>query len=111
MSMTQAGHIQSTIKDKIAYITFYHPSHNSLPSSLLQQIVVAITAAGEAPSVSAIVLQSEGDKTFCAGASFDELSAIEDFDTGHRFLVALPMSSMPCVNVQSSSLYAHRDEP
>jgi methylglutaconyl-CoA hydratase len=85
MSITQAGYVTSIIEDKIAYITFFHPAHNSLPSNLLQQLVAAINAAGEGPSVLAVVLKSEGDKTFCAGASFDELSAIEDFETGHQF--------------------------
>jgi methylglutaconyl-CoA hydratase len=85
MSITQAGHVTTVIEDKIAYITFFHPAHNSLPSNLLQQLVAAINAAGANPSVLAVVLRSEGDKTFCAGASFDELSSIEDFETGHRF--------------------------
>jgi methylglutaconyl-CoA hydratase len=85
MSVTQAGHVISTVEDRISFITFYHPSHNSLPSNLLQQLVSAIDEAGADPSVLAVILRSEGDKTFCAGASFDELSSIEDFDTGHRF--------------------------
>jgi methylglutaconyl-CoA hydratase len=32
-----------------------------------------------------IVLKSEGDKAFCAGASFDELISIKDIDTGLKF--------------------------
>jgi methylglutaconyl-CoA hydratase len=31
------------------------------------------------------VLRSEGDKAFCAGASFDELISIKDIDTGTKF--------------------------
>jgi methylglutaconyl-CoA hydratase len=85
MSIIQIGHVISTIEDKIANIEFYHPSHNSLPSNLLQQLVEAINTAGKDPSVLAVVLKSGGEKTFCAGASFDELAAIEDFETGHRF--------------------------
>jgi len=34
-----------------------------------------------------IVLKSVGDRTFCAGASFDELIAIDDFETGKRFFM------------------------
>jgi methylglutaconyl-CoA hydratase len=85
MSITQAGHVTTVIEDKIAYITFFHPAHNSLPSNLLQQLVAAINVAGGDTNILAVVLRSEGEKTFCAGASFDELSAIEDFETGHRF--------------------------
>lgn len=60
MSITQAGHVTSVVADNVAYITFFHPSHNSLPSNLLQQLVEAINAAAEGPSVLAVVLRSEG---------------------------------------------------
>ena len=36
-------------------------------------------------NVKVIVLQSEGEKTFCAGASFDELISIKDFDQGKKY--------------------------
>jgi methylglutaconyl-CoA hydratase len=32
-----------------------------------------------------IILKSEGEKAFCAGASFDELMAIEDMQQGKVF--------------------------
>jgi methylglutaconyl-CoA hydratase len=35
--------------------------------------------------VKVIVLKSEGEKAFCAGASFDELIAIRDLETGKKF--------------------------
>ncbi|MFP4544111.1 MAG: enoyl-CoA hydratase/isomerase family protein [Candidatus Kapaibacterium sp.] len=38
-------------------------------------------------SVKVIILQSEGEKAFCAGASFDELLAIDNFDTGKEFFM------------------------
>ena len=34
-----------------------------------------------------IILRSGGDRTFCAGASFNELIAIEDFKTGKQFFL------------------------
>jgi methylglutaconyl-CoA hydratase len=68
-----------------ATITFFHPNHNSLPSALLQGLADAITAAGHDDAVRVIVLRSAEHKTFCAGASFDELMAIADFESGHRF--------------------------
>jgi methylglutaconyl-CoA hydratase len=34
-----------------------------------------------------VVLQSWGDRAFCAGASFDELVAINDFSTGVEFFM------------------------
>ena len=85
MDNTQLGHVTTTKNGSIATISFYHPAHNSLPSNLLTALTTQITDAGNDPSVSVIVLRSEGEKTFCAGASFDELSAIQDFESGKRF--------------------------
>jgi methylglutaconyl-CoA hydratase len=85
MDNTQLGFVKTTIDNKIATISFYHPANNSLPSNLLSQLVEAINAAGQDPSVSVLVLKSEGEKVFCAGASFDELAAIEDIETGKKF--------------------------
>lgn len=69
----------------VARITFYHPNHNSLPSELLSGLIEAFDAIGQNPDVRVAVLQSAEHKTFCAGASFDELVAISDFETSHRF--------------------------
>jgi methylglutaconyl-CoA hydratase len=85
MNSTLLGHVTTRIENNIATITFAHPAHNSLPSRLLDALVNAINAAGADPSVFVVVLKSEGEKTFCAGASFDELAAIQDFETGQKF--------------------------
>ncbi|MBP7821474.1 MAG: enoyl-CoA hydratase/isomerase family protein [Saprospiraceae bacterium] len=71
----------------VATIEFYHPSHNSLPSQLLQSLVQAIQHADADENVKIIVLKSAGEKTFCAGASFDELVAIENFPEGKNFFM------------------------
>lgn len=85
MEMTQVGFVKTSVENHIATISFYHPANNSLPSHLLAQLVTAIESAGQDPSVKVVILKSEGDKVFCAGASFDELAAITDIDTGKRF--------------------------
>ena len=86
MDSTQLGYVKSEIATNgIATITFFHPAHNSLPSRLLAELTAAITAAGQDEAVKLLILQSEGERTFCAGASFDELAAIEDFETGKKF--------------------------
>ncbi|MEM9849382.1 MAG: enoyl-CoA hydratase/isomerase family protein [Bacteroidota bacterium] len=72
-------------KDGLAVITFYHPKHNSLPSHLLQQLTDSIQNAGSDDKVQVIVIKSAGNRTFCAGASFDELLAIEDLAAGEQF--------------------------
>ena len=85
MENIQLGHVNTSFENGIATISFYHPAQNSLPSSLLNQLVDAINMAGADPSVSALILKSEGEKIFCAGASFDELSAIKDIESGKKF--------------------------
>ncbi len=70
--------------DGLAIITFGHHAHNSLPSYLLKQLAEHIRAAAE-PAVKLILLQSAGNRTFCAGASFDELLALPDEEAGKAF--------------------------
>lgn len=66
-------------------ITFGHPAHNALPSRLLAQLAGAVTEAGESSDTRLIILQSQGEGTFCAGANFDELLAITDEAMGKEF--------------------------
>jgi methylglutaconyl-CoA hydratase len=94
------AHVSCTVENGLATIRFYHPSHNSLPGSLLKQLAQTIHDAGINKEVQLIVIRSEGEKTFCAGASFDELSSIQDFETGKTFFlgfanVILAMKNCP----------------
>lgn len=72
-------------KSGLAEITFFHTKHNSLPTPLLIELKEAIEQAGKDDTVQVIILRSGGDRTFCAGASFDELISIDDLETGKRF--------------------------
>lgn len=81
------GKVTSSNHDKICRISFYHPKSNSLPSSLLNELAETITNAGNDENAKVIILQSEGEKAFCAGASFDELISITDFETGKNFFM------------------------
>lgn len=82
----EEGYVQSEqVKEGLLKITFFHPKHNALPSQLLNQLEQAIQHAGLNPEVRLIILQSGGDRTFCAGASFDELKAIETLEQGKTF--------------------------
>lgn len=86
MDITLQGYVNTELSPEgIAYITFFHPHHNSLPSRLLSELAAAFDAVGRNPEVKVVVLRSAEHKTFCAGASFDELSAINDLETGHHF--------------------------
>lgn len=83
----QLGSVDAEIKNGVGVITFFHPSHNALPGQLLAKLRDAIHAYGADDTVKVIVLKSGGDRTFCAGASFDELASIRDFETGKRFFL------------------------
>lgn len=79
------AYVKHDIQHQIATIEFFHPAHNSLPSNILAKLADTITQMGENNEVLVIVLKSGGDRTFCAGASFKELIAIEDEQTGEKF--------------------------
>jgi methylglutaconyl-CoA hydratase len=78
-------YVKKSIESGVATIEFYHPEHNSLPGSVLSELVENINSAGENDEVKVIILKSGGDRTFCAGASFKELVSIEDEETGKIF--------------------------
>lgn len=86
-SIIEQGSIDLEIDNGIATISFYHPSHNSMPGHLLKELADVITDAGKVDDILVIILKSQGDKTFCAGASFDELIAIEDQKHGKKFFM------------------------
>jgi methylglutaconyl-CoA hydratase len=69
----------------VATISFYHPAQNSLPAQLLHKLTAQIETAGANPDTRVIVLKSDGERTFCAGASFDELLQIKDKQAGAIF--------------------------
>ena len=85
------GTITSAIKNGIATITFFHPQSNSLPGKLLRELAQAIEDAGKNNEAKVIVIKSDGEKTFCAGASFDELISIKDMSTGKSFFSGFAM--------------------
>jgi methylglutaconyl-CoA hydratase len=69
----------------VGTIEFGHPLSNSLPGKVLRNLAETVTQLGNDPEVKVIVLRSSGEKAFCAGASFDELISIQDFETGKIF--------------------------
>jgi len=85
MPDTQNGNVTATLENGISTISFYHPAQNSLPALLLDQLTIEIEKAGNNPDTRVIVLKSGGDRTFCAGASFDELLEIQDKEAGAVF--------------------------
>ncbi|MBK0378299.1 enoyl-CoA hydratase/isomerase family protein [Mucilaginibacter segetis] len=84
--MSDTGIVTLTLStDGIASISFFHPAQNSLPADLLKQLTDKINEAGNDDRTRVIILKSGGDRTFCAGASFDELMQIKDKKAGAEF--------------------------
>lgn len=79
------GSLYTKIENKIATIEFGHPASNSFVSELLARLAKEFEKLGENDEVSVIVLKSEGERAFCAGASFDELVAVSNLEEGKRF--------------------------
>ncbi|HBW87040.1 MAG TPA: enoyl-CoA hydratase [Crocinitomicaceae bacterium] len=83
---TDQGFVNFDISENgIGTISFGHPMSNSLPGKILRKLAETITELGKNDAVKVIILKSEGEKAFCAGASFDELISINDFETGKAF--------------------------
>jgi len=80
------GNVVVAIRENgVATVEFSHPLSNSLPGKILQKLAKTISELGNNDAVKVIVLKSEGERAFCAGASFDELISIQDFPTGKQF--------------------------
>lgn len=79
------GSLYTNIQGNIATIEFGHPASNSFPSELLDRLTKEFHLISKNSTVSVIILKSEGEKAFCAGASFDELVAVSNLEEGKQF--------------------------
>lgn len=79
------GRVETSVRDGVGTVEFSHPKGNSLPAKLLNELAEGIRRLGDDPAARVIVLRSAGDSTFCAGASFDEFTAVKTPDEGAEF--------------------------
>jgi len=79
------GYVKSQTHNGITTIEFHHPKSNSLPSKILEELAQEIHSVSNDDDTRVIILRSSGEKAFCAGASFDELSAIKNKEQGLQF--------------------------
>ena len=77
--------VKITVDNAIGTIEFFHPQSNALPGHILKELANTIEAAGKNNNIKVIILKSAGERAFCAGASFDELIAIDNENTGKEF--------------------------
>ncbi|RIL12023.1 MAG: enoyl-CoA hydratase [Proteobacteria bacterium] len=85
--MTDYGSITIQIEGGVAAVTFSHAQGNCLPAALLQRLAESIVDLAANPNAKVLLLQSSGPKTFCAGASFDELKALQDLSKAQEFFM------------------------
>ncbi len=83
--MNTGAYVRSHIEHGINTIEFFHPQSNSLPGKILEELAHEIHFAGTHDETKVIILKSGGDKTFCSGASFDELISIKTESEGMKF--------------------------
>lgn len=69
----------------VATLTFSHPPTNAMPIVLLEDLANAIEKLAEDSKVQIIILQSGGERTFCSGADFNQLLAIDNLEDGKIF--------------------------
>jgi methylglutaconyl-CoA hydratase len=79
------GFVRTTRHGGIGSIEFFHPQSNSLPRTLLDQLVSEIHSAGHDEEIKVIILRSAGENAFCAGASFSEMSSLQTAAEGKYF--------------------------
>ncbi|MHA6279074.1 enoyl-CoA hydratase/isomerase family protein [Salinimicrobium sp. CAU 1759] len=79
------GSLFTKVVNGIATLEFGHPASNSFPGVLLERLTKELNKLSEDEAVKVIILKSEGEKAFCAGASFDELLAVENMQQGKVF--------------------------
>lgn len=85
INQTKEGYVKSELQNGIRTIEFFHQQSNSLPGKILKELASAIQSAGLDVETKVIILRSGGEKTFCAGASFDELVEIKNKEQGLQF--------------------------
>ena len=83
----KTAYVKKSMENGVGTIEFFTPNHNSMPSDILERLAEAIVDFGQNYDVKVIVLKSGGDRTFCAGANFQELISIEDEAQGEHFFM------------------------
>lgn len=78
-------YVKHDIEDGIATVEFWTPHHNSMPGNILAKLAETITYLGKNNEAKVVVLKSGGNRTFCAGANFQELISIENETQGLEF--------------------------
>ncbi|MCX6207336.1 MAG: enoyl-CoA hydratase/isomerase family protein [Bacteroidetes bacterium] len=85
MMQIQLPYVTYQVSNNIGTIEFFTPQHNSMPGAILEKLAALIEEAGNDANSKVLILQTAGEKTFCAGAFFDELLLIQNEEEGKQF--------------------------
>lgn len=95
--------VSASASGSAGVITFYNTRSNALTSGILQSMIAAVKEFSSSDSISSIIIRSDGDKVFCAGADLSELRTLQTaeeatafFSYISRFLIAL-LESPKCI--------------
>lgn len=83
--ITSEAYVSTETHHGVTTIEFSHPQSNSMPAKQLEKLAHEIHFAGTHAETKVIVLKSAGEKTFCSGASFNELTQIKNEKEGEVF--------------------------
>lgn len=73
------------VTDQVGWITFGHPKHNSLTTGLMKDMIAEIARLDQDASVRVIVIKSNGNRTFCAGANLQEMAQLNNLADATEF--------------------------
>ena len=92
------GKVESKIESGIGTVTFFHPQSNSLPGEILKNLADEITKLGNDPDVKIVILKSEGEKAFCAGADLKvrQNMTVDVWKEQHLILQAAMRAMIDC---------------
>ncbi len=85
MQQKASPYVRYQVENHLGIIEFFTAQHNSLPAEILSELTKTIEFAGKDLNSKVLILKTGGDKSFCAGASFDELLLIQNEKEGLIF--------------------------
>ncbi|MDX2463878.1 MAG: enoyl-CoA hydratase/isomerase family protein [Porticoccus sp.] len=101
------GMISLVVKEQIAWITLENPSkHNSLAAADIGLFISHLELVGDSADIRVLVVTGTGDKTFCAGASLDQMSSGDmSGEQFQRLTDRLADMSIPTICALNGSVY------
>ena len=101
------GMISLVVKEQIAWITLENPSkHNSLAAADIGLFISHLELVGDSVDIRVLVVTGTGDKTFCAGASLDQMSSGDmSGEQFQRLTDRLADMSIPTICALNGSVY------